>query len=184
MPAKLIASALVHNGNPLEKTNRPLTTVMHLAVSTDERTALVDVLLEELKRRGHEVLYFGPQSEGETSDWPDVTLAAVEAVRSGAADEAIVTCWTGTGCSIAANKVPGIRAALCRDAETARGARIWNHANVLALSLRATSVAVLREVLDSWFETPLSDDAWNLRQIDRLRKLDGERAAREERADT
>lgn len=153
---------------------------MHIAVSTDERTALVDVLLKELERRGHRVLYFGPPSDDETSDWPDVTLEAVEAMRSGAAEEAIVTCWTGTGCSIAANKVSGIRAALCGDAETARGARIWNHANVLALSLRATSPAVLREILDSWFETPLSDDAWNLRQIDRLRELDEKKAAREE----
>lgn len=147
---------------------------MHIAVSTDERTALVEVLLDDLKQRGHEVLYFGPEDMDETTDWPDVTVQAVDAVRAGTADEAIVMCWTGTGCSIAANKVPGIRAALCSDAETAKGARIWNHANVLALSLRATSPALLREILDRWFETPLSDDEWNLQQIDRIRKLEEE----------
>lgn len=145
---------------------------MRIAVSTDERLPLVDTLLEELKKRGHEVLYFGPEEEGGTADWPDVTLEAVRRVASGEADEAIISCWTGTGCSIAANKVPGIRAALCLDAETARGARIWNHANVLALSLRLTSPAVLTEILDSWFDTPYSDDDWNRRQIARIRALE------------
>ena len=145
---------------------------MKIAVSTDERTNLVDELLAELKKRNHEVIYFGPAAEGESADWPDVTLQAIEEVRSGAADEAIVLCWTGTGCSIAANKVPGIRAALCHDSETARGARIWNHANVLALSLRATSFAVLKEILDRWFDTPFSDDEWNLKQIGRIQKLE------------
>ena len=145
---------------------------MRIAVSTDEKTPLVDEIVEDLKMRGHEVLYFGPGAEEASADWPDVTLEAVNSVRSDAADEAIVMCWTGTGCSIAANKVPGIRAALCHDAETARGARIWNHANVLALSLRATSPALAREILDKWFETPFSDDEWNLRQIGRLQSLD------------
>ena len=145
---------------------------MRIAVSTDERTPLVEEILDDLKKRGHEVLYFGPATEGASADWPDVTLEAVNSVKSDAADEAVVMCWTGTGCSIAANKVTGIRAALCHDAETARGARIWNHANVLALSLRATSSAMAREILDKWFETPFSDDEWNLRQISRLQALD------------
>ena len=67
-------------------------------------------------------------------------------------------CWTGTGASIAANKVPGIRAALCGDAETAEGARKWNDANVLALSLRTTSAALLSEILDAWFAGEPSSD--------------------------
>ncbi len=142
---------------------------MRIAVSTDERTHLVDKLLRELEERGHDVQYFGPEEEAGTADWPDVTLEAVQSVKRGDADEAIVTCWTGTGCSIAANKIPGIRAALCQDAETAKGARIWNHANVLALSLRATSEPLLTEILDSWFETPFSEDEWNLKQISRIR---------------
>src|SRR3954467_2606731 len=85
---------------------------MKIAVSTDERTHLVEAVLEELARRGHEVSYWGPEA-GAEADWPEVTLAAVEQVVQGAADEAVVLCWTGTGCTIAANKVPGIRAALC-----------------------------------------------------------------------
>ncbi len=145
---------------------------MRIAVSTDERTSLIDDLLRELDERGHEVVYFGPDETGGSVDWPDVTLEAVKAVRRGDADEAIVACWTGTGCSIAANKLPGIRAALCSDAETAKGARIWNHANVLALSLRVTSPAVLKEILNRWFETPFSDDDWNLKQISRIRELE------------
>lgn len=145
---------------------------MRIAVSTDERTHLVDHLLAELERRGYEVDYLGPGTNDDPVDWPDVTLKAIRRVKEGDADEAVVMCWTGTGCSIAANKVPGIRAALCHDAETARGARIWNHANVLALSLRATSQPLLGEILDKWFETPFSEDDWNLKQISRLQKLE------------
>lgn len=145
---------------------------MKIAVSTDERTPLVDAVLEELRARGHEVEYFGP-GEGEASvDWPVVTLEAAQRVASGEADEGVVMCWTGTGCSIVANKVPGVRAALCGDAETARGARIWNHANVLALSLRATPEAIAREILERWFDTPFSDDEWNRAQIERVRDVE------------
>ena len=144
---------------------------MKIAVSTDERTHLTEVILDELKERGHEVTYFGPESN-ESTDWPDVTCRAAELVASGEADEGIVMCWTGTGCSIAANKVKGIRAALCGDAETAKGARIWNHANVLALSLRATPEAVAKEILDAWFDTPISDDKWNVEQIEKIRKME------------
>ena len=144
---------------------------MKIAVSSDERTQLVDAVLEELRRRGHEAAYFGPAAGGE-ADWPEVTLQAAGQVAGGQADQAIVMCWTGTGCTIAANKVPGIRAALCHDAATAKGARIWNHANVLALSLRATPDAIAKEILDAWFETPYSDDDWNLRQMQRIKDLE------------
>ena len=88
------------------------------------------------------------------------------------ADEGIVCCWTGTGASIAANKVAGVRAALCGDAETARGARVWNAANVLAFSLRATSEPVAKEILEAWFAAAPGDDEWNKRQIERIRELD------------
>jgi ribose 5-phosphate isomerase B len=144
---------------------------MKIAVSTDERTHLVEAILAELARRGHEVAYFGPVA-GAEADWPEVTLQAAEQVAEGRADEAIVMCWTGTGCTIAANKVPGIRAALCHDAETAKGARVWNHANVLGLSLRATPEAVAKEILDAWFATPRSDDDWNRLQMERLRAIE------------
>lgn len=144
---------------------------MKIAVSTDERTHLVDSIMRELEMRGHEVEYFGPEP-GKEADWPDVTLQAVERVAGGQADEAIVMCWTGTGCTIAANKVPSIRAALCHDAETAKGARIWNHANVLGFSLRATPEAVATEILNAWFDTPYSDDEWNARQIQQIKEIE------------
>jgi ribose 5-phosphate isomerase B len=144
---------------------------MKLAGSTDERTHLVDTIVEELQKRGHEVEYFGPEP-GKEADWPEVTLKAVEQVARGEANEAIVMCWTGTGCTLAANKVPGIRAALCHDAETAKGARIWNHANVLGLSLRATPEAVAKEILNAWFDTPYSNDEWNMRQIQQIKEIE------------
>jgi ribose 5-phosphate isomerase B len=144
-------------------------------VSSDDYSSLVDSVIEDLVKRGYEATYIGPRSADPASDehdWPVVTLKAVTAVASGQADEAIVMCWTGTGASLAANKVPGIRAALCHDAETAKGARIWNHANVLALSLRATPVPIAREILDAWFSTPFGTDEWNLKQIERIRRIE------------
>src|SRR5215831_14436217 len=142
---------------------------MKIAVGSDERTHLTDMLSEELKKRGHELILFGPLAENDPDvDWPLVSARVAQAVASGEADEGIVCCWTGTGASIAANKVSGVRAALCHDAETARGARVWNHANVLALSLRATSEPVAKEILDAWFATPYSDDDWNRQQIARI----------------
>ena len=144
---------------------------MRIAVSSDERTHLTDVVVAQLGKQGHEVKLFGPLS-GENQDWPVVTRAAAEWVAQGKADEGVFFCWTGTGASIAANKVPGIRAALCHDAETAKGARIWNHANVLVLSLRATSEALTEEILEAWFGTPYSDDDWNLLQMRRISELE------------
>lgn len=148
---------------------------MRIAVSSDDHTPLVDAVIEEIEQRGHETLYFGPRA-GETTaaayDWPLVTAQAAQRVADGRADEAVVLCWTGTGASLAANKVAGVRAALCHDAETARGARTWNHANVLALSLRATSVPIAREILAAWFSTPFSNDDWNRQQIERIRQLE------------
>jgi len=152
---------------------------MKIAVSSDMRMRLVDAVLDELRKRGHTVEYFGPAAEDEEADWPTVTLQAAERVARHEADEAVVMCWTGTGASLAANKVPGIRAALCHDAETAKGARTWNHANVLALSLRATSEPVLQEILKAWFATPYSEDQWNMRQMRRIREIE-ERYARVE----
>lgn len=124
-----------------------------------------------MKRWG-DVIYFGPKKNEDPQDWPDVTLKAAKAVSEGKADEAIILCWTGTGCSIIANKVKGIRAALCVDAETAKGARIWNHANVLALSLRLTSEPQLKEILEMWFTTPYSEDRWNINQINKVKEYD------------
>ena len=131
----------------------------------------MESLFSELKDRGHDVTYFGPEKD-ESMDWPVVTEQAAQLVASGEAAEGIVMCWTGTGASIAANKIQGIRAALCLDGATAKGARTWNHANVLALSLQSTDDTTLKEILDVWFTTPYSSDKWNLQQIDRIRKLE------------
>ncbi|MDZ8188000.1 MAG: RpiB/LacA/LacB family sugar-phosphate isomerase [Nostoc sp. ChiSLP02] len=146
---------------------------MRIAIGSDERTNLTDTVLEELKRRGHEVISFGSLAEDlQEVDWPISSSKVALAVATQKVDEGIVFCWTGTGASIAANKVSGIRAALCHDAETARGARIWNHANVLVLSLRATTEAIAKEILDAWFSTPYSEDDWNLLQIKRIQQLE------------
>jgi len=122
---------------------------MRIAFGSDEATALAEAVKESLARRGHEVVTVVPEGD----PWPDVGRAVGEAVASGRADRGVVCCWTGTGVSIAANKVPGVRAALCTDAQTARGARRWNDANVLALSLRLTSEATADEMLDAFLET-------------------------------
>ena len=147
-----------------------------IAVSSDEHGHLIDVLLDHLRDRGVEPVYFGPQEGEDAQDWPLVTQDAIDMMLQGDVSEAIVICWTGTGCSIVANKLPGIRAALCVDAETAKGARMWNHANVLALSHRLISVTILKEILDAWFDTPCSTDDWNATQIRRVNALDARSA--------
>jgi ribose 5-phosphate isomerase B len=144
---------------------------MRIAVAADERTGIAEAVVEELRRRGHEPIVHGALADGERPDWAWASEAAARDVAEGRAAQAVVCCWTGTGASIAANKVPGARAALCGDAETARGARRWNDANVLALSLRSTSAAVLEEILDGWFEETPSDDeddAANIRHVEEI----------------
>ena len=131
---------------------------MRVAIAADERVGIAGAIADELRRRGHEPIPHGALAESERDDWAWASEAAARDVAEGRAGQAIVCCWTGTGASIAANKVGGIRAALCLDAPTAAGARRWNDANVLALSLRATSAAELAEILDAWFEAVPSDD--------------------------
>ncbi|WP_281916380.1 RpiB/LacA/LacB family sugar-phosphate isomerase [Nocardia sputorum] len=126
---------------------------MRISVAADERVGIAAELVDELGKRGHDLVLHGALSAEERDDWAWASEAAARDVASGHADQAVVCCWTGTGASIAANKVAGVRAALCADASTAAGARTWNDANVLALSLRSTSSAELREILDAWFTT-------------------------------
>ncbi len=150
---------------------------MKIALGSDEANELTKFLIRELEKRGCSIVLYGPIDPADPDvDWPLTSSHVAEAVARGEADEGIVCCWTGTGASMAANKVPGVRAALCHDAETARGARIWNHANVLALSLRATSIPVAKEILDAWFNTPVNEgeaqSEWNRRQIERLSQLE------------
>ena len=115
---------------------------MRIAVGTDETTAVTESVIAHLRDRGHDVTVV---AGGEA--WPEVGRAVGAAVAGGSVERGVVCCWTGTGVSIAANKVPGVRAALCTDAETARGARAWNDANVLALGLRLMSEALAAEVV-------------------------------------
>lgn len=126
---------------------------MRIAFGTDEHTTLTDHLVGLLRGQGHDVIV-----AADGAPWPDVGRAVGEAVAAGSADRGVVCCWTGTGVSIAANKVPGVRAALCTDAETARGARRWNDANVVALSLRLTSEVVAEEVLEAFLGTGADED--------------------------
>jgi ribose 5-phosphate isomerase B len=145
---------------------------VRVAVASDERTGVADALVDLLRDRGHEPVLHGALSESERDDWAWASEAAARDVAEGRADQGVVCCWTGTGASIAANKVGGIRAALCADAETAAGARRWNDANVLALSLRTTSQALLEEIVDAWLTAEPSadaDDVANIRHVDELR---------------
>jgi ribose 5-phosphate isomerase B len=144
---------------------------MRVAVAADERVGVAEPLVEELRKRGHEPLVHGALSDSERDDWAWAAEAAARDVVEGRAQQAVVCCWTGTGASIAANKVPGIRAALCADAPTAEGARRWNDANVLALSLRATSEAELSEILDAWFAAAPSTDAEDRANVEHVGEI-------------
>jgi ribose 5-phosphate isomerase B len=136
---------------------------VRIAFGTDESTPLTDHLKAALIERGHEVVV-----AGEDEPWPDVGRGVAEAVASGQADRGVVCCWTGTGVSMAANKVAGVRAALCTDRETAQGARRWNDANVLALGLRLTTETVADEMLDAFLSTPPDAD-----EADTIARLGG-----------
>ena len=145
---------------------------MKVAVAADEKAGVAEAVVEELEKRGHEALVHGALSEQERDDWAWASEAAARDVAEGRADQAIVCCWTGTGASIAANKVSGIRAALCLDAPTAEGARRWNDANALAISLRATSEAELGEILDAWFAAEPSADAGDRANVEHLEEME------------
>jgi ribose 5-phosphate isomerase B len=125
---------------------------VRISVGSDESTELTQAILKHLQSLGYDLQLHGPIA-GDTQHWPVVARKVAEDVAQGSAEQGLLFCWTGTGVSIAANKVPGIRAALCEDAETARGARLWNDANVLCLSLRSASIPKTKEILQTWFET-------------------------------
>ncbi|MFJ5970643.1 RpiB/LacA/LacB family sugar-phosphate isomerase [Streptomyces sp. NPDC093060] len=145
---------------------------MRISVSSDMAEPVARLLVEELRRRGHEVREHGALRSGDDPQWAVCSEAAARDVAEGTSDQAVVCCWTGTGASVAANKVPGVRAALCTDAGTAEGARRWNDANVLALSLRLTSAPVLTEILDAWFAAEPSQDPEDVQNVARVGRLD------------
>jgi ribose 5-phosphate isomerase B len=139
---------------------------VRIAFCSDEPYPVHDVIAEELAARGHEVVRFGAPKTGEDAPWALVAEEAARAVVAGDCDEGVFLCWTGTGISIAANKVAGVRAALCADPGTAAGARVWNHANVLCLSNRTLSGDMAKEVLAAWFDTaPGTDGAAGVRLL-------------------
>jgi ribose 5-phosphate isomerase B len=135
---------------------------MRIAFGTDERTAMTDAIQQCLRELGHEVVVVA-----DGGPWPEVGRGVGEAVSTGAVERGVVCCYTGTGVSMAANKVPGVRAALCTDADTAAGARKWNDANVLAMGYRLTSEAVAAEMIDAFLTTdPDPSEANNVRLLD------------------
>ena len=147
---------------------------MKFAVGSDERTRLTEWVVNELQARGLEVELHGALRSGDDPRWPEVARKVAEEVASGHCQQGVLFCWTGTGVSMAANKVPGVRAALCCDAETARGARIWNDANVLCLSLSHTSQEIAREILDAWSSSTQIDES-ERENIDQVNSMDNRR---------
>jgi ribose 5-phosphate isomerase B len=146
-----------------------------IAVAADERTGIAEGLVATLRARGHELVIHGALADGEPGEregWAWASEAAARDVAEGRAEQAIVCCWTGTGAAIAANKVRGARAALCTDAATAAGARRWNDANVLALSLRSTSEAELQEMLGAWFTTEPSGEVEDRANVAHLAEIE------------
>lgn len=146
---------------------------MLISIAADELAGIGPGLPAALAERGHETIPHGALAPGERADWAWASEAVGRDVAAGRAEQGIVCCWTGTGASIAANKVDGVRAALCIDAATADGARRWNDANVLALSLRATSEVELGEILDAWFAGVPSAEAGDAANVGHLREIEG-----------
>jgi len=139
---------------------------MRVALGSDERTPLTDTVADDLRSRGHDVTLVGPPG-GEDKQWSQVGRELGELVASASCQTGVLFCWTGTGASIAANKVPGARAALCTDAATAAGARRWNDANIVVMGLRLTSAELAREMLDAWFSTdPDPAEAENIARLE------------------
>lgn len=145
---------------------------MRIVVGSDERTTLTDRVVADLEAAGHTLDLVGPLAGGD-DEWASVGTQVGRAVASGVPELGVLFCWTGTGASIAANKVPGARAALCADAETARMARRYNHANVLVMSLRSTSEEVGSEILATFLDSPDGDEDFDLRNVAELGRLDG-----------
>lgn len=143
---------------------------MKIALGSDSKTYLTDFVIRDLKKRGHKIGLFGTLRKGKKVPWPKVGQEVAEAVASGKYNQGILFCWTGTGVSIAANKIPGIRAALSFDAKTAEGARKYNDANVLVMSLRLTSEDTAKEMLDAWFVNKFNKKKQN--RIEMIRKIE------------
>jgi ribose 5-phosphate isomerase B len=145
-----------------------------IALGSDEQTPLTDFIEHHLSEQGHRIIRFGALQAEQDAAWSIVGAAVGSSVAAREADFGIVLCWTGTGVSMAANKIKGVRAALCTDTETARGARLWNDANVLALSLRLTTEQLAKEILAAWLETSFKNDAENQTCLEHLRRAESQ----------
>jgi ribose 5-phosphate isomerase B len=143
---------------------------MRIAICSDEPYPVHDLVRKLIEARGHSVVAFGSIATGNEAAWANVAEQAAASVAAGECDEGVFFCWSGTGISMAANKVAGIRAALCADPGAARAARIWNHANVICLSNRTLSTDMAKEILEAWFETEAgtagADGVSRLREVD------------------
>jgi ribose 5-phosphate isomerase B len=144
---------------------------MRIAVGSDMAGELPEAIVRWLQKQGHEVARYGAVAPEADEAWPSVARAVAEAVARGEAQFGMLCCWTGTGVSIAANKVAGVRAALCGDAATAAGARRWNDANVLCVSIRATAVPIAEEMLEAWFGGAPTEDPAYRAMIETVRAL-------------
>lgn len=135
---------------------------MRFVVGADDEGDAVDAAVDQLRRAGHEIEVL------ERDQWPDVADRVARAVADGNADQGLLFCWTGTGTAMAANKVPGVRAALAWDPWIAEGARRWNDANVLVMSLKRTEPETARAIVDAWLsvEGPDPDEAENIAKLD------------------
>ena len=139
--------------------------MVRIVVGADDDGAVLEAVVDELRSRSHDVTML------ERAPWPDVAQRVAEAVADGEADQGVLFCWTGTGTAMAANKVAGVRAALAWEPWIAEGARKWNDANVLVMSLKRTEPETARQIVDAWLsvEAPDPDEAAN---IARLRELE------------
>jgi ribose 5-phosphate isomerase B len=137
---------------------------VRIVVGADDEGAVADTVVAELRSRGHDVTVL------ERDQWPDIAARVARAVAAGDADQGVLFCWTGTGTAMAANKVPGVRAALAWDPWIAKGARKWNDANVLVLSLKRTEPETAKEIVDAWLsvDSPDPDEAANIARLDEL----------------
>jgi ribose 5-phosphate isomerase B len=133
---------------------------MKLVVASDERTHLTDSVVRYLEEKGHELLLLGDLVE-KNGKWAEIGKEAAQKVAAGAVDQGIIFCWSGTGICMAANRIRGVRAALCWDAETAKLAKKWDDANMLCMSLRYTSQELAKEILEAWFSTKFDEEGLN-----------------------
>ena len=129
--------------------------------------ALKQAIMKHLTDRGMQYHDFGTYSE-ESCDYPDYGKAVAHAVADGAYEFGIIICGTGIGISITANKVPGIRAALCGDCFSAEATRLHNDANILALGARVVGEGLALKIVDTFLDTPFSNDERHIRRISKM----------------